>query len=88
MDRLDVFQQCSLYALFNPPRSIRAESHAAVGIEIIDCPYQTEVTLFYQVSESHPTTGVFLRNIDYQPEIASHQLFSGRWVVFFSDKFT
>jgi len=83
---LNIFQHRTFDALFYPPCRVRAEANAALGIEVIDGPYQAQVALFDQIAETHPTVAVFLGDIDDQSEIASHQLFPGPLVVFMDDQ--
>src|SRR5687767_14994318 len=63
-----------LHSLTNPPRGVRGEPPAAVGIELLHGPHQADVALLDQVLERKPHPAIPLGNADHQPEVLLDEL--------------
>jgi hypothetical protein len=82
MDGLNVFEQCSLYALFYPPCRVGTESCSPVRIKVVNSLYQAEVAFFDEITETHSPVAELLGDIHYEPQIASDQVLAcGRVVI-------
>src|SRR5918994_4024529 len=57
------------YGLADPPRSIRREPVAHLGIELLDGLDETRVPLLDEVLEGHSTPAVLLGDGDDEPQI-------------------
>ena len=83
--RLARVDQRPLDRLLDPPRCVRAEPHARVGVEVLNRPHQAEVALGDQVRQRHPGVRVFLGDLDHQPQVRLDHLFPGDRVAVLPD---
>ncbi len=79
--RLVGVDQATLDGLLDPPRSIGTEACILIRIKPLDGANQAEVALVDQVVERHAALGVFLGNVDDEPQVGlDHGLAGGRGI--------
>src|SRR5215212_6149128 len=59
----------TLHGLPYPPRGVRREPEAPVGVELLDGLHQAYVALLDEVLERQPVAPVLLGNADHEPEV-------------------
>src|ERR671910_2276997 len=64
----------TLHGLTDPPRSVRREPPATVGVELLHGPHKADVALLDQVLEGKPHPTIPLGDADHQPEVLLDEL--------------